>query len=132
MLKINQGSELVRFVHRPQLLRIDYAPTPEAYSLVYTALKLVVSTYDISKDPYVLDLVVNSTRHHNALKKLEEVCVKRNTYCLTELKSLLTKYEATAAELGPSVADWCLRQSVLHFQKLVSLHLSYPMPKYDR
>ena len=81
-----------------------------------------MSTYDISKDPYVVDLVTRASRHHDVLKELEETCVKWNTYCLTELKTLLAKYEATAAELGSSVADWCLKQSLLQFQKLVSFH----------
>ena len=113
-------SELLRFVHRPQLVRIDFPPTQFRRSVLFTALELVVQNYDISKDPYVMDLVSNSDRYHNFTKKLEEACCKNNTYCLRELQTLVSKYKATAEELGSSVADWCLRQCIAQFQKQVS------------
>jgi hypothetical protein len=107
-------------VHRPELIRIDYSPVVADGSPLQTALKLLVTNYDFSKDPYILDLVYNSSNHHNVGKKIEAVYLERNTYCFKELKSLLTKYESTAKELGVSVADWCLTQCIAQYQNQVS------------
>lgn len=114
------GSKLLRFVHRPELIRIDYSPVVAEGSPLHTALKLLVTNYDFSKDPYVLDLVYNSSNHDNVGKKIEAAYLERKTYCSKELKSLLSKYESTAKELGVSVADWCLTQCIAQYQNQVS------------
>ncbi|KAK7189216.1 dicer-like protein 2 [Paraphaeosphaeria sporulosa] len=110
-------SELLRFVHKPQLIRISYAPTVEMVSPIFAELSSQLMNYDIHSDPYVLDLLDNPIKYHNAKKKLEYAYFKHETYSFNELKTLKTKYEATAAELGPSVADWWLQQSIARFRK---------------
>ncbi|KAJ4356124.1 Dicer-like protein 2 [Didymosphaeria variabile] len=49
----------------------------------------------------------------------EETIFKKNTYCYKELKALVDKYEATAAELGATVADWCLQQCIAQLHKQI-------------
>lgn len=119
-LRLLPGSELLRFVHRPELIRIDYTPVVAEGSPLHTALKLLVTNYDFSTDPYILDLVHNYSNHHNVGKKIEAAYLESNTYCFKELKSLLSKYESTAKELGVSVADWCLIQCIAQYEKQVS------------
>lgn len=91
------------------------------YSSLHACLEQLVTSYDIRKDPYIVELVTNSNNYHNVARKIEEAYINGNTYCLKELKSLVAKYEATANELGPCVADWCLQQCIAQFRKLVSL-----------
>ncbi|KAL5455737.1 hypothetical protein PMIN06_004266 [Paraphaeosphaeria minitans] len=110
-------SELLRFVHKPQLIRVSYAPTVEMDSPMFAELISQLLNYDIHSDPYVLDLVNNPNKHHNASKKLEDAYFKHTTYSLNELKTLVAKHKTTTAELGPSVADWCLQQAIARFRK---------------
>ncbi|KAL1606833.1 Dicer-like protein 2 [Paraconiothyrium brasiliense] len=112
-------SELLRYVHKPELVRLDYSPVVEGKSLLQAALKLQLMTYDMRSDPYLLQLVNNPSKSRKLTKKLEEAIFKKDTYCYNELKSLAIKYEATAAELGPSVADWCLQQCIAQFHKQI-------------
>lgn len=80
-----------------------------------------MTNYDFGNDPYVIDLICRSSNYHSVEKKIQEAYLKRNTYCYRELASLRTKYEQTAEELGFSVADWWLMQSIAQYQKQVSV-----------
>lgn len=113
------GSELLRFVHKPQLIRMSYSFTVDMVSPLYKELSSQLMTYDMHSDPYVLDLVKNSSRYKNVTKKLQDAYFKQATYCFNELKTLVAKYKATAAELGVSVADWSLQQCIARYQKRV-------------
>ncbi|KAJ4297870.1 Dicer-like protein 2 [Kalmusia sp. IMI 367209] len=114
------GSELLKFVHRPKLLLVDYPLPMSDISPLYTILKSELINYDMTKDPYVMDLVARPSVHRNVSKKLEEVYTKHSTHCYQQLKLLFNKYEATAAELGISVADWYLEQTIHQFRNMVS------------
>lgn len=76
--------------------------------------------YDMSNDPYVVDLVNNPMKYRNSEKRIQDAYFKHDTYCYRELKTLVSKYKDTAAELGSSVADWCLYQCIAQFQTQVS------------
>jgi hypothetical protein len=96
-----------------------YSPTMEIDSILYAALNSELMTYDMHSDPYVFDLINNPNKFRNATKKFEEAYFKKNTYCFRELKTLVAKHKTTAAELGASVADWCLQQCIARFYKQV-------------
>ncbi|KAF2446838.1 P-loop containing nucleoside triphosphate hydrolase protein [Karstenula rhodostoma CBS 690.94] len=112
-------SELLRFVHKPQLIRMSYSPTVDMDSPLYAELNSQLMSYDLRSDPYVLDLLNNPNKYHNSTKKLEEATFKQATYCFKELKTLVDKHKTTAAELGVSVADWCLQQCIARFTKQI-------------
>jgi hypothetical protein len=97
-----------------------YSPTVETESILYTALNSELMTYDMHSDPYIFDLVNSPHKYRNATQKFEEAYFKKDTYCFRELKTLVAKHRTTAAELGASVADWCLQQCLARFHKQVN------------
>jgi hypothetical protein len=104
-------SELLRFVHRPQLLRIDYVVAVPSMSPCLEALQAEFRNYDIKTDPYVADLLIKQHKGYDVRMKLEKVVVKRNTYCYTQLKVLCNKARDMAEELGTSVAEWYVNRN---------------------
>ncbi|KAF2027546.1 dicer-like protein 2 [Setomelanomma holmii] len=114
-------TELLRYVHQPELLRIDYsaAPSTVANSKVLSALRHLFETYDLRRDPYHMDLVKQQQDGYDVSKQIAKVFLSGKTYCRDQLKSLVTKAEATLAELGLSPTEWYLMQCVMHFQRMV-------------
>jgi hypothetical protein len=99
-------SELLRFVHRPVLFRVDYPVPAPAVSSLLTALQTVFRNYDLSTDPYVVDLLAKQKQGYNVVTKLEQAFLKQNTYCYEQLKMLHSKSKKMAEELGTSVSEW--------------------------
>lgn len=106
-------------MHKPQLVRINYTSNYDTTSPLFVALNLQLLNYDMYSDPYVLDLRNNPHKYHNAEQLLHSALIKHSTYTYEELKTLVTKHKATTAELGVSVADWCLQQCIARFRKHV-------------
>jgi hypothetical protein len=99
-------SELLRFVHRPQLLRIDYPATTLAVSPLLAALQAEFENYDLMSDPYVARLRIEQREGYDVTRQLEKVLMKRSTDCYQQLKTLHSKSRDMAEELGTSVSEW--------------------------
>ena len=102
-------SELMRFVHRPDLIRLDYPvdePSDSRSGLV-ASLRHVFESYDLSQDPYVLELLKQQRQGENVSKQIQKLFVNGGkTYCRDQLRSLVAKAEATLQELGSSPVEW--------------------------
>ncbi|KAF2689197.1 P-loop containing nucleoside triphosphate hydrolase protein [Lentithecium fluviatile CBS 122367] len=112
-------SELLRFVHKPSLLRIDYPIATSATSPLLAALQAEVYNYDLKTDPYVADLLAKQREGYNVLRKLDKVLTKHDTYCYQQLKTLHNKSKDMAEELGTSVSEWYVWQCVEQFDKMI-------------
>jgi hypothetical protein len=115
--KINR-TELLRYVHRPQLLRIEYPLQTLSLPTSIVYLQSEFTNYDLGTDPYVVGLLAKQNEGCNVSKQLEKVFKSRDTYCYQQLKSLSTKASDMTQELGPSVADWYLNQCITRFDKM--------------
>jgi ERCC4-related helicase len=82
------------------------------------ALRAMYHGYDIMTDPYVLQLVERNRAGHGCYAALDKVILRRKTYCIEQLKSLLTKAEAMVNELGPSPTEWYLKQCISKYEKI--------------
>ncbi|PVH94346.1 P-loop containing nucleoside triphosphate hydrolase protein [Periconia macrospinosa] len=111
-------SDLLRFVHRPELFRIEYPLTTVPPPPLLEALKNEFNNYDLEKDPYVVSLLAEHRLGHDVTRKLEKVFQKHETYCSAQLKTLLAKTVDTFEELGPSAAEWYLRRCVAQFDTM--------------
>ncbi|CAI6268621.1 unnamed protein product [Periconia digitata] len=111
-------SDLLRFVHRPELHRVDYQLMTSSLPPFLIALQNEYATYDIEKDPYVIDLLTKHHQGHNTEKQLKKVFHTHKTYCLDQLKTLLSKTVATYEELGASIAEWYLRRCISDFDRM--------------
>jgi hypothetical protein len=99
-------SELLRFVHKPELLNVDYAMSAPASSPLLAALEAEFLNYDFETDPYIIELL-DKTRQGNSVEmKLHKVLMSKKTYCYQELKKLQSRSKAMAEELGTSVSEW--------------------------
>lgn len=114
-------SELLRFVHRPHLVRIDYAISPPAVSPLLAALQAEFQNYDFMADPYVVELLARRQQGHDVIAQLQKVFMKRDTYCYQQLKTLCSKSKDMAEELGVSVSEWYAAPCSSKF-RLTQLH----------
>lgn len=114
-------SELLRFVHKPELLQVPYGSlSKNTTSLpLFLALRDAYIKYDIWTDPYVVGLLQKQRQGYDCTKQLNKVIVKRNTYCSEQLKKLVDKAEAMIEELGSSPTDWYLRQCIFKFDNMI-------------
>ncbi|KAF1945170.1 hypothetical protein EJ02DRAFT_369929 [Clathrospora elynae] len=112
-------SELVRHVHRPELFQIDYPselPDNERSHLLL-ALKQAYISYDLMTDPDVIKLLKQQQSGYDVSKQLQKLWVSQKTYCNKQLKTLVSKAEAMAEELGTSATEWFLQQCIAQFEK---------------
>jgi len=114
-------SELMRYVHQPLLVRVDYPVRIPKGSHILSALQNAFQTYDLSHDPYVLELLKQRRDGYDVQKQIEKVSVSKKTYCRDQLKSLLTKAEAMAQELGIPCMEWYMHQTVTKFAQMVGV-----------
>jgi hypothetical protein len=101
-------TELMRHVHQPTLVRVDYSVEPSVATRegILMSLSNALHDYDIRRDPYVIDLIKQQQEGYDVSQRISKVCVSGKTYCRDQLKALVPKAEATAEELGESPADW--------------------------
>ena len=106
-------------MHQPELIRILYPVEAEQDRLspLFVALRQSFTSYDITQDPYVVELKKKHLAGQDQTKQLYDVLVKRDTYCCNQLRSLTTKAGAMLEELGPSATDWYLHQCMAQFEK---------------
>ncbi|KAH3946055.1 Dicer-like protein 2 [Parastagonospora nodorum] len=115
-------SELLRYVHRPHLMRIDYPVEPQdLQSNMLSFLKSAYTNYDLQKDPWVSELLQQRQQGHDVTKNIHKVFIGGKTYCRDQLRSLALKAEAMSQELGMSVMDWYLRGCITQFSKMVHM-----------
>lgn len=102
-----QRSELMQYVHIPDLIKLVYpSSAPELSSdnsSIYSALSDKLGAYDITSDPYVLEL----SNGNNGVRsvQLEKVLLSRKTYCMDQLKGLLLRVEVIQRDVGADAAD---------------------------
>ncbi|KAF2658451.1 dicer-like protein 2 [Lophiostoma macrostomum CBS 122681] len=113
-------SELIRFVHKPELSHITYSAEQSAHSSslpLLVALQMACSGYDLTTDPYVIELQDRQRREQGISRQLQKAIISQKTYCKDQLANLSRKGEAMLVELGPSVTDWYLNKCILEFKR---------------
>lgn len=108
---------MLRFVHRPELVKLTYAPIsyngPRSQAL--DALGQLYINADIEQDPYVVILKADPSTRGSI--KLQETRRSRKTYCQQLIKSLYSKAENIYRELGSRAVDFFIRSCI---EKLVA------------
>ncbi|KAF3046133.1 hypothetical protein E8E12_011285 [Didymella heteroderae] len=112
-------SELTRYVHQPELIRVDYRIDDQAHSPLVTALTRAYREYDLMQDPYIKDLLRKQLEGMDVSGQLQRLLLSHKTYCTEQLKALTKKAQDVVKELGPSAADWYLHQCVAKFEKTI-------------
>ncbi|KAK6434106.1 Dicer-like protein 2 [Oleoguttula sp. CCFEE 5521] len=99
---------LMDHVHLPQMIRVIYGEAAPAandpLTPTCTALTLALRTYDVAKDPYVLEL--QDRDDHGSLQSLRKAIEKRKTYCIEQLQLVVNRAEVVREQLGSSMAEW--------------------------
>lgn len=108
--------ELLRFVHRPQLVKLVYPSVRIADSSCQAldALRHVLANLDIQEDPYVILLKNDPSPHSSAL--LQDTLRNHKTYCQQLIRSFYSKAENIYRELGIKAAEYFVQSCV---EKLV-------------
>jgi ERCC4-related helicase len=116
-------SELVRYVHRPELSQIAYPlePLESLHSPLLEALEQVYINYELMTDPYVAALLEQHRKGCAVSKQLDKLWVNRKTYCYEQLRTLVSKAKDMAAELGTSAMEYYLHQCMAKFETLVRI-----------
>ncbi|KAI0591579.1 Dicer-dimer multi-domain protein [Pyrenophora tritici-repentis] len=116
-------SELMRYVHQPELVQIAYPSSPAGthYSQLLLALQEAYETYNLQRDPYVIALLDQHSKGYDVSRQLNKLWSSRKTYCYDQLKQLKNKAEAMADELGTSVMEGYLRQCIATFEKMAGI-----------
>ncbi|KAL7773560.1 hypothetical protein CFE70_003525 [Pyrenophora teres f. teres 0-1] len=116
-------SELMRYVHQPELVQIAYpsAPPGTHHSQLLLALQDAYQTYDLQKDPYLIALLDQHSKGYDVSRQLDRLWSSRKTYCYDQLKQLKNKAEAMADELGTSVMEFYLRQCIATFENMTGI-----------
>jgi ERCC4-related helicase len=119
-------AELMRYVHRPLLRRLDHPVevVTGAHSMLLLYLENAFATYDLMADPYVLELQRQRQEGHDISTQSQKVVLSGKTYCKDQLKTLLAKAKAMAEELGVSPMEWYVHQCILAFEKSVRMSSS--------
>ncbi len=107
-------SELEKHVHPPSITSVIYSEgTATTSPRIVRALESAVATYDISKDPYILDLL--TIGDDKAQRDLHGTSKKPTTYCFKQLKALSTRTTAIFDQLGESAAEWYATRCIRRF-----------------
>lgn len=113
--------ELMRYVHRPLLMRLDHPVevVTGAQSMLLLSLENAFASYDVMADPYVLELLRQQQEGHDISRQFQKVMLSGKTYCKDQLKTLAAKARAMAEELGVSPMEWYVHQCISAFEKAV-------------
>jgi ERCC4-related helicase len=116
-------SELIRFVHKPELSTISYHAFDQKETGRPKALERLLeirNALDIMRDPYVLQLIEQrDDGDPEAGRRLQMTLMKRNTYCQKQINGIVVKTVEMFDELGPWATDWLLRQCKTRLEKLM-------------
>ncbi|ORY11643.1 dicer-like protein 2 [Clohesyomyces aquaticus] len=114
-------SELLRFVHLPELVQVQYPKLPpgDRKPPLLLALTDALHSYDMKADPYVIALEKMRMRgEENSIKALYEVFTRQNTYCRNLLKDIVRKGHDMLEELGASPTEWYLKKCISEYLKV--------------
>lgn len=110
-------SELEAFVHPPQMISVIYTESGSddmsRLPQICATLRQAVTEYDLSTDPYVVEL-----KHRGdvrALRELEAIPEKKKTYCHKQLAALQQRSNTLHEQLGPTLAEWYVRTCIQQF-----------------
>ncbi|KAH7398974.1 dicer-like protein 2 [Phaeosphaeria sp. MPI-PUGE-AT-0046c] len=112
-------ADLLRFVHRPLLDRVDYPLETNKGSGLLESLQHAFNSYDLRKDPFMLELLSQQRQGYDVSKQIHKLSINSKTYCREQLKTLVIKAVATIEELGSSPMEWYLHQCISHFRRMV-------------
>ncbi|KAL5118994.1 Dicer-like protein 2 [Pleosporales sp. CAS-2024a] len=116
-------SELMQYVHLPQLVRIDYPEEKPQGTKLLSSLQHAHRNYDIRHDPYVLRLLRQQRQGYDVSKQIQKIFTTGKTYCKDQLRSLVLKAEAVLEELGTSPMEWYLHQCMRGLGNITSPQL---------
>ncbi|KAF1835975.1 hypothetical protein BDW02DRAFT_546935 [Decorospora gaudefroyi] len=116
-------SDLMRYVHKPELLQINYPSETlnNERSQLLLALQHAYETYDLMTDPYVTSLLDQQRKGYDTSRQLSKLWLNHKTYCYDQLKSLVSKAKAMAEELGISAMEYYLQQCMIQFEKMARI-----------
>ncbi|CAK1355419.1 unnamed protein product [Cercospora beticola] len=111
-------AELEKYVHPPEFQTIVFHGCGHYDQAdprnVCAALTNAARAYDIMNDPYVVEL-----KEHidgKAQERLEKVLMKRDTYCLRQLRALESRAVALQDQLGVDMAQWYVSACIQKFK----------------
>ncbi|USP80964.1 hypothetical protein yc1106_08238 [Curvularia clavata] len=115
-------SELIRHVHQPEVIQVNYTQEflSKSPSVLLLALQNECRNYDLMQDPYIIALMNQQRNGYNVSRQLEKIWISGKTYCYDHLKQLVSKAEAMAEEMGKSVMEHFLHHCVSNFANLAS------------
>jgi hypothetical protein len=116
-------SELLRYVHKPELCRIPFEIEGHASCTapLLQALKSLYDNYDFNQDPYIISLLEKSNDGGTlAINLLEKVVRNQKTFCSESIAMLMRKAVAVRQNLGSSAADWFILTCISNFEQYVS------------
>ena len=112
-------SDLAERVNRPDSRIITYQRDPFLHpsnlaarsektrqSMMVIRLEQAHQSYDILKDPYVLEMLRMGVDRES--ERFQKAVTKRKTFCSEQIKLLLKRAQDLEMDLGPSVAEWYL------------------------
>lgn len=112
--------ELERHVDAPKVEVVLYsAGCPAIPDDICSALAMEARTYDMSTDPYVVDLKKRDD-DPKATKELLKIMDKGKTYCLEQIRSLDLRALTLQTTLGPSIARWYVSRCIEKFREGLS------------
>ena len=107
---------MLRFVHRPQLIRLLYPPesseTPDCQALL--KLGEIYAHTDIKKDPYVVQLM-NDPDPKDSIQ-LNKALRDKRTYCQDLIKGFYNKAMNIHLELGSWATDYYIGACIKKFE----------------
>jgi ERCC4-related helicase len=112
-------ADLGKYVHRPELVKVEFDNDHDvdlhSTGPLCSALTLAVACYDISTDPYILDL--ESRSDDKSLKELAKIRRTGKTFCFEQLASLENRAATVLDQVGPTMAEWYVASCIHKFQR---------------
>lgn len=109
--------DLLKFVYRPELQLTTYQShsisMENTLSPLLGALWRAVDNYDIMQDPYIISLQTRTDV--DAAGKADKAIADRKTFCLKQLRRIVSRAQVILNELGVWPAEWYLRTCILRF-----------------
>lgn len=115
-------SELLQFVHRPRLIKIPFSNHERTARYIChfkTALELECKEYAIMEDPYILELIEQTSTSMEATNQLFKVMRNQKTYCSDSLRRLANKSNAIRSDLGEWAAEWYIGRCIETYGNMI-------------
>ena len=110
--------EYRRYVHLPELTKVQYEESHGAFSTLLPILQSVVDNYNIEEDPQYRRLETDKTP--SGIDKLETIKRRQATSILKQLKGLLNRASFMQSSLGAWATDHYISTCVAKAQSRVS------------